>query len=239
MHLSSVRFHPEKYPTNSHYPFNLDIFLSTDVIQFTSPVTFFIGENGSGKSTLLEALSKKCGIHIWQDASRTPFKSNPHEKNLFKAIEVEWTNGYVHGSFFDSELFKDFTRILDEWAKSDEDIFDYFGGDSLVSKSHGESIISYCEARYRIKGLYLLDEPETALSPASQMEMLKIITRMSRQGHAQFIIATHSPILMACPEARILSFDTSPISDIKYEDTEYYRFYKDFMNDTGKYTNDI
>ena len=110
-----------------------------------------------------------------------------------------------------------------------------FGGKSLMTQSHGQSLMSFFKARYRIKGLYLLDEPETALSPKSQLELLRVISDMSNAGHAQFIIATHSPILMACPEAKIYSFNHIPVKQVDYEETEYYRIYKGFMEDRGKY----
>jgi predicted ATPase len=93
--------------------------------------------------------------------------------------------------------------------------------------------------RYKIKGLYLLDEPETALSPRSQLEFLKVLRDMSRKGHAQFIIATHSPILLACPGTTILSFNTPYVSSIEYEETEYYKIYKDFMQNRGKYIDNL
>ncbi len=95
--------------------------------------------------------------------------------------------------------------------------------------------MSFFKSRYRIKGLYLLDEPETALSPGSQLELLKLLREMSALGHAQFIIATHSPILLACPGSVIYSFNDTRVKPIPYEDTEYYRIYKTFMENPGRY----
>jgi predicted ATPase len=95
--------------------------------------------------------------------------------------------------------------------------------------------MSFFRARYKIKGLYLMDEPETALSPKSQLELLKLLQEMSALGHAQFIIATHSPILLACPGSVIYSFDDSPVRTIRYEDTEHYQVYKNFMENPDKY----
>lgn len=239
MHIHKVILFPEKFPDKDHYPFNLDLFKRAEDIPFTSQVTFFIGENGTGKSTLLEAIAHKCGIHIWRDVIKTRFEINPHEEDLYRFITVQWTNGVVPGSFFGSEVFKDFARYLDEWAVADPRILDYFGGKSLITQSHGQSLMSLFRARYRIKGLYLMDEPETALSPKSQIELLKVIKEMSDAGHAQFIIATHSPILLACPDADIYSFDDSDLKRMKYEDTEYYRIYKDFLEDRNKYLETI
>ena len=239
MHLRRINLYPEKYPTKEHYPFNLNIFQQTESIEIGSPVTFFVGENGTGKSTLLKAISHRCGIHIWEGIERLRFEVNPYEEKLSETIEVEWTDGAVPGSFFASEIFRHFADILDEWAVADAGILRYFGGKSLVTQSHGQSLISFFKARYQIKGIYFMDEPETALSPKSQLELIKILQNMIRAGHAQFIIATHSPILLACPGAKIYSFDYVPVKQIDYEETEHYKIYKDFMANKDKYLDGI
>ncbi len=235
MHLKQVTLFPEKFPTKEHYPFNQQIFHKTKRLVFRSPVTFFVGENGTGKSTLLQALCRKCGIPIWQEPSGARLKPNPYEKALYFFIAVEWTDGRVPGSFFASEIFRDFAQYLDEWAIADPKMLKYFGGESLVTQSHGQSLMSLFRARYKIKGLYFLDEPETALSPKSQLELLQVLQEMGDAGHAQFIIATHSPILLACPEADIYSFDQIPVKHIRYEETNHYRIYKGFLEDRDKY----
>jgi predicted ATPase len=239
MHLKRVNLYPEQYPTKEHYPFNLNIFQQTKSIEFSSPVTFFIGENGTGKSTLLEAIAHRCGIHIWEDNERIRLEINPYEEKLYEAIEVEWTNSAVPGSFFASQIFRNFAQILDEWAVADAGNLRYFGGKSLMTQSHGQSLVSFFKARYKIKGIYLMDEPETALSPKSQLELIKILKSMSQAGHAQFIIATHSPILMAYPGAKIYSFDYIPVKPIEYEETEHYQIYKGFMENRDKYLDGI
>ena len=231
MHVKRVTLLADQFPTKKGYPFNLSVFRETRGITFHSRVTFFIGENGTGKSTLMEALAHKCGIHIWRGMERKRFEANPYEEALHRFIAVEWADGVVPGSFFSSGIFRNFAQSLDEWAAASSKILDYFGGKSLLTQSHGQSLMSFFKARYRIKGLYLLDEPETALSPRTQLELLTLLRDMSKAGHAQFIIATHSPILMACPGAHIYSFDSSPIKLVEYEDTEHYQVYKDFMED--------
>jgi len=228
-HLRSVTLHPERFPTHDVYPFNLPVFHRTQRLEFTNPVTLFVGENGSGKSTLLQGLAQACGIHIWQDVERTRYHFNPYEKRFGEYIAIEWTDGRVPGSFFGSDTFQNFVQFLDEWAATDAGQLEYFGGKSLMEQSHGQSILSYFRARYRIKGLYLLDEPETALSPRSQLALLEILEAMSRAGHAQFILATHSPILMSCPGALIYSFDHAPLQAVHYAETEHYQVYKDFF----------
>lgn len=236
MHLKTVTLNPQLYPTTDHYPFNLDLFEKSQTITFESPVTFFVGENGSGKSTLLEAITRKCGIYIWQGMQRPRFNASPYEKDFYKAIKIEWTNGKkVPGSFFGSQIFSNFAQILDEWLTMDPGLIEYFGGKSLVAQSHGQSLMAFFQSRLKIKGLYLLDEPETALSPKTQLALLSLLKEISQTGIAQFIIATHSPILLACPGARILSFDETPVQPIDYQNTHHYRIYKDFMKDPKKY----
>ena len=122
------------------------------------------------------------------------------------------------------------SRVLDEWAVADPGQLSYFGGKSLVSQSHGQSIMSYFQSRYSKTGLYLMDEPETALSPRTQIRLVELLIQMSRAGHAQFIIATHSPILLACPGASIYSFDQVPIKSLDCDETDHYRLYKEFMD---------
>ncbi len=235
MHLESVIFHADEYPATDVYPFNISVFRETKRVVFHGPVTFLVGENGSGKSTLLEALARKCDIHIWRENERRRFQNNPYEDQLSRYISVEWSNGVVPGSFFGSSTFQDFVRILDEWAAASPALLDYFGGESLVTQSHGQSMMSFFRARYGIRGLYLLDEPETALSPRTQIEMLRLLTRAAQSGHAQFIIASHSPILLACSGATILSFDRSTVAPVEYEETEQYKVFRDFMRDRRKY----
>ena len=231
MHLKKVTLLPEKYPNKEYYPFNLPTFHETKTIVFQAPVSIFVGENGTGKSTLLEAICRKCDIHIWRSLENTRFENNPYEEALYRFITVEWMDGVVPGSFFTSERSQEFARYLDEWAKKDPGMLNYFGGKSLMTQSHGQSLMSFFRARYQKKGLYLLDEPETALSPRSQLELVNLIRDMGKAGHAQFIIATHSPILMACPDAKLYNFDDIPVKEIDYEQTDHYKIYKRFMED--------
>jgi len=235
MFLKDVTILSSKFPDRQVYPFNLQVLQQTPRFTFRRPVTFFVGENGSGKSTLLTAITRRCGIHIWRGHDGRRVDNNPYEDQFHRWIEVSWNRGPVPGSFFASQMFQNFSKILDEWASTDPGLLDYFGGRSLMSQSHGQSILSFFESRFRVEGLYFLDEPETALSPRSQIELLNLIGRMSRAGHAQFLVASHSPILLACPDAEIFSLDAVPARPIAYEDTDYYRIYLNFLKNRERF----
>ena len=229
MHILRATLRNNDYPTRDRYPFTLPVLRETAELPLDAPVTMFVGENGTGKSTVLEALAHRCGIHIWRDEERTRFEHNPYEERLHQYMDVEWADRQVPGSFFSAGIFHHFVQALDEWAAADPGQLDYFGGKSLVTQSHGQSLMAFFRSRYRIRGLYLLDEPETALSPRTQLELLELLTQEAADGHAQFVIATHSPILMSLPGARLLSFDRSPVSGIAYEETDHLRVYREFM----------
>ena len=235
MFLKDVVIRSSEFPTRTVYPFNLAVFQQSSRITFKTPVTFFVGENGSGKSTLLTAITRKCGIHIWQAKNGRRVDQNPYEEALHHFIDVRWEEGPVPGSFFASQIFQNFSRILDEWAAADPGLLEYFGGRSLMTQSHGQSILSFFRSRFQVRGIYFLDEPETALSPKSQIKLLGLLAELSRSGNAQFLVASHSPILLACPDSRIYSFDSVPVSTVAYEETDYYRTYRDFLENRERF----
>ena len=242
MHLNQVNINHRLFPDKTVYPFNLELFHITESLAFSKPLTFFIGENGTGKSTLLKAIARKCGIHIWQDDEgyeRRSFHHNSYAEELHKFITVEWLGERVPGSYFDSEIFRYLAECIDSWAKPSPRLFEYYGGESLLSRSHGQRHIRYFDSTYRRRGLYFLDEPENALSPKRQIDLLRILKETSRQGDIQFIIVTHSPILLSYPEATIYSFDDSPIREISYEETDYFKIYRDFLNNREAYLKNL
>ena len=228
MHLESVTLRPDRFPDPKAYPFCLPVFQSPWTLDLGGRVTILVGENGTGKSTLLEAIAHLCRIHIWQTDNRVRYQLNPHEGDLYRHLTVQWSRGPVPGSFFAGEFFRDFAKLLDEWARADPGLLNYFGGKSLMDQSHGESLMSFFRSRYKLEGLYLLDEPETALSPRTQLELTQLIAG-DCSPNAQFLIATHSPMLMACPDAVLYGFDGERIQHVRYEDTDHFRLYRDFM----------
>jgi predicted ATPase len=229
MHIREIVIHRELFPTEEHYPFSLPILQETRSIALGTPVTFFVGENGTGKSTLLRATAENSGTYIWEDTLALRLERNPFRNRLRECLSLAWAAERVPGSYFGADIFQYFTEILDDWAESDPGQLKYFGGKSLRAMSHGQSMLAFFRSRYRVPGMYFLDEPETALSPRSQLDLLDILADMTADGHAQFLIATHSPILLAHPGARIYSFDRIPIAPIAYRDTEHFRVYAEFL----------
>ncbi len=229
-YISAITLHPDKYPTRDFYPFSLPVFNRTEPLFFKTPVTFFVGENGTGKSTLLKAIAIAAGVHIWQRDYGTRFDNNKFEKMLYRFLSITWTEGIMQGAYFGSEIFNDFRRIIEEWIAADPGQIDFWGGKSLISQSHGQAIMSYFRNRYKIPGIYFLDEPETALSPSSQLELLDILKEnITNKGHAQFIIATHSPILLSFQGATLYSFDHDQLTTLEYKKTTHYKIYKELF----------
>jgi predicted ATPase len=231
MYITGVRINKDDFPTNRFYPFNIPAIQATLELTLRAPVVFFVGENGSGKSTLLEAITRKCGIHIWDKPPRHLAYNNPYENKLSSCLTITWINGQVAGSLFRAETFHDLADFLDDVALCDPGRLAYHGGRILNTLSHGEGILSYFGGRFDRKGLYFLDEPEAALSPTSQLKFLNLLQRFAAEGQAQFIIATHSPILLACPGAQIFSFDSAQIWEVGYEETSHYQIYRQFFAD--------
>jgi len=236
-HITGVKLYHDHYPTAQYYPFNLSVLRETSRLTFRKPMVFFVGENGSGKSTLLEAITRKCGVHIWHRSKRHVAHHNPYETRLVDFIDIDWADDEdrAPGSLFRAETFREFADFLDDVALCDPGRLKYQGGELLNTLSHGEAMLSYFSGRYDVRGVYFLDEPEAALSPASQVKFLQVLQEVVAKGQAQFIIATHSPILLAYPDAQIFSFDDVEIKEVAYEETNHYQIYRDFLSHRDAY----
>ncbi len=237
------------------FPFNLSVVKAFKEINFKTPVTFFVGENGSGKSTFLEAIAAGVGsITIGgEDIQRD--KTLDPARQLSAQLKFTWQKKTQRGFFLRAEDFFNFAKRikilsqeLEEEALEYEEKFTGYGlqlakraalaqkaalsqkyGENLDANSHGESFLKLFQARFVPGGLYLLDEPEAPLSPLRQLAFLSLLKDMVNQD-SQFIIVTHSPILMAFPEASILSFDISPPKAISYNELEHVSLTKAFLN---------
>jgi len=233
VYLAEMTIAQGRFPTREAYPFNLHVVQETATLNLQAPVTFFVGENGSGKSTVLRALAHRCGIHIWENTGSTRGHPNPFAERLCECLDLRWLGSGVPGSFFAAENFRNFAELVDAWAVGDPGLLAYFGGSSLTEKSHGQCNMAFFESRFRVPGLYLLDEPESALSPRRQLELRRILDDASARGDAQFVVATHSPLLLSLPGSRILSFDTSPVAEVAYHNTDSYRLHREFFDSIG------
>lgn len=213
----------------TRYPFNIPAFDGGIDLKLDEKVTFLVGENGSGKSTLLEALAECCGFHA-QGGNRDHHREVFTERSEFaQALRLSWMPKATEGFFMRAESFYNFATYIDEVS----DLRAY-GGKSLHQQSHGESFLSLFDNRFE-QGIYLLDEPEAALSPSRQLAFLKIIHDLATPGHAQFLIATHSPILLSYPGATVYSLDGDSIEQVDYRDTEHYCLTRDFLNAPERY----
>lgn len=215
------------------YPFNIPTIRQMSSLTFESNVTFFVGENGSGKSTLLEAIADQCGFHTAGGSRNNLYEVEASHSVLGDHIRLSWLPKITNGFFLRAETFYHFASHLDSMPES----LPYYGGKSLHEQSHGEAFLSLFKHRLGRKAIYLLDEPEAALSPARQLALLRIIKDLEHE--AQFIIATHSPILLGYPGARILNFDEPPVQEIRYEDTLHYIVTRRFLENREKVLEEV
>lgn len=206
------------------------------ILEFTENISFFVGENGSGKSTLLEAIAVNFGFNAEGGTRNFLFSTNSTHSDLYKYIKLGKKNHPKDGFFLRAESFYNAASYIDELDDAPSfgrKLIDSYGGVSLHSQSHGESFLALVQNRFGPNGLYILDEPEAALSPMKLMTLMVEIDRLRREG-SQFIIATHSPILLTMPRSEIFEFSQTGISKVGYRDTEHYQVTKRFLEDPEK-----
>ena len=201
-------------------------------LSFDNPVTFFVGENGTGKSTLLEAVAAAYGLNPEGGSRNFRFSTRDTHSSLYEGMILKKGFRNPRDNFFlRAESFYNVATQVEEYRDGDDPAVYYrqYGGRSLHEQSHGESFLALMQNRFRGQGFYLLDEPEAALSPQRQLTLLICIHRLAREG-SQFLIATHSPILLGLPKADILSFDGEAVHPVEYTDTDSYQVTEMFLN---------
>jgi predicted ATPase len=223
-YLRQARLKRDDVPSFDRYPFALPAVRHLEALDFHPRVTFFIGENGSGKSTLLEAIAVAFGFNPEGGSRNFNFGTRESHSELHRYLRL--VKGIVRprdGFFLRAESFFNVATEIERL-----DVTDSYGGVSLHEQSHGEAFMALLMNRFGVEGLYLLDEPEAALSPQRQLSVLTRLHELTDDG-SQFVIATHSPILMAYPEATIYNFSPAGIEQVAYTDTEHYRVTRDFL----------
>ncbi|HTI61734.1 AAA family ATPase [Mucilaginibacter sp.] len=202
-------------------------------------VTFFVGENGSGKSTMLEGIAEQCGFNL-RGGNRnhnrnTGYRFEGYESALAAHLQLSWTPKRItEGFFMRAESFFNFASYIDELAVEDGRIYQAYGGRSLHQQSHGESFLSLFNNQFE-SGIYILDEPEAALSPARILAFMSVMNQLDRGGRAQFLIATHSPMLICYPGATVYQFDETGVRETNYQDTEHFYLTKSFLDNPAAY----
>lgn len=201
-------------------------------IDTSAPVTVFVGENGTGKSTLLEGIAVAFGFNPEGGSRNFDFSTAATHSGLFKHISLTKRAYPKDGFFLRAESFYNVATYID--SIDDGDFIKGYGGVSLHEQSHGESFLSLALNRFRGRGLYILDEPEAALSPQSIMTLIAQMGRLTNEEDSQFIIATHSPMLMAFPGARVYEFSEEGIEEKDYRETEHFQLMKSFMQNSDR-----
>ncbi len=225
--LQRLVVRPNGLESKEGYPFDLPWLNDDFEMRFTTPVTIIVGENGSGKSTLIEAIAAISGFdeaggskdHRAVDHSRAADKSGAL---LGDSLRAGWLPKVTNGWFFRAETFFSVARYLDQVGSPSA---------GFLSGSHGEGFIRVFEERMSRQGIYLMDEPESALSPKRQLELLKFLVKVQQDETAQVIMATHSPLLMAVPDATLLKVTRRGFGPVHYRDTEHFQLYQSFIAD--------
>jgi predicted ATPase len=259
IHLQSIKLKPAA-KTQTQFPFHLPLVQRFEPIEFTTAVTFFVGENGSGKSTLLEAIGAGLNLPAIGGDDLAQDETLQAARAFGKQLQFAWRQKTHRGFFLRAEDFFNFARRLQRTQRELQAIADGFDedysgyalglakgsvlgqrqalieryGEDLDANSHGESFLKLFQSRFTPGGLYLMDEPEAPLSPQRLLSLLAMLKKMVAEN-AQFIIATHSPILMAFPGARILSLDAFPVREVAYDEVEHVSLTRAFLRNPDSF----
>ena len=212
---------------NNNYPFNIPIYKQWINIEIERPILIIAWENWTWKSTLLEAIANQCWFsQYWW--SQNHHYGREAENRLSKNLKLSWFLKMKKGFFMKAESFLKFSNYIDSIATEDPSIYDGYGWDSLNNKSHWEAFFSLFSNYFR-KWIFILDEPESALSPTKQLQFSVLIKKLINNC-SQFIIATHSPIIMSIPSSQFMLINNNCIKEVSYKDTQHYKITKLFLD---------
>jgi len=221
------------------YPFSIPAIRGLHTLKLNPRVTFLVGENGSGKSTLIEAIAVAAGLNAEGGSRNFAFSTRNTESELNQHLRlVRGIRPFRDGFFLRAESFYNAATYLDELERSGGGAYASYGGKSLHERSHGESFLALLEHRFGRDAFYVLDEPEAALSPLRQLTLLAVMDDLVNKG-CQFIVATHSPIIMSFPGATIYLLSENGISEVQYEETEHFSLTRDFLNNRERYFGEL
>ena len=224
-YLQNIQLKRDLIENFDEFPYSVPVVRELDFLDFHPDVTFFVGENGTGKSTLIEAIALAMGFGPEGGTRNVQFRTAEDQSGLSEYLKLSRSFAKPKDYYFlRAESFYNVASYMDSVG-----YLEGYGGKSLHQRSHGEAFLTTLNEKLRGKGFYIFDEPEAALSPQRQLAALASIHQLV-EADSQFIIATHSPILLAYPRAKIVLFDGSGLSEVKYEDTEHYAVTKEFLN---------
>jgi predicted ATPase len=223
------------------YPFSIPAIHELRSLKLNPRVTFLVGENGSGKSTLIEAIAIAAGLNAEGGSRNFQFSTRSSASELHQHLRlVRGIRRPRDGFFLRAESFYNAATYLDELAQQNPTAaYASYGGRSLHERSHGESFLALLEHRFGGDAFYILDEPEAALSPLRQLTLLAVMEDLVNTRGSQFIVATHSPIIMAYPNATIYLLSQDGISEVGYEETQAFSLTRDFLNNRERYFREL
>lgn len=227
--IKKISLERDKIESFDKYPFNIDVVKKFDELKFNSHVTFLVGENGIGKSTFIEAIAVALGLPAEGGTENFRYETINTTSELSNYLRIGIYNKPKMKFFLRAESFYNFSSEVQRLVEEDDyyTLYNYYGG-NLHECSHGESFIKLVQNRFTDHGLYILDEPEAALSPQRQLSLLVLIDQLVKEG-SQFIIATHSPILISYRNGKILNLDNN-FEEVKYKETDIYSLYRIYLD---------